>query len=82
MKIHVLLILLAFCCTVAQAQIVTDGLVGYWTFDNADIKGDEVSRCLGEQPRKDRRCSQKRRRKDRRSVAIQRLLGLDGDSAS
>ena len=42
MKIRVLLILLSFFCTVAQAQIVTDGLVSYWTFDKANIKGEEV----------------------------------------
>ena len=47
MKLRVLLILLSFCCTIAHAQIVTDGLVGYWTFDNADIKGDEVSDVWG-----------------------------------
>ena len=47
MKIRALLILLSFCCTIAQAQIVTDGLVGYWTFDEADIKGEEVRDVWG-----------------------------------
>jgi hypothetical protein len=32
---------------VAQAQLVTDGLVSYWSFDKADIKGDEVRDAWG-----------------------------------
>jgi len=31
----------------AEAQIVTDGLVSYWTFDEADIDGDIVKDLIG-----------------------------------
>jgi len=32
----------------AKAQIVTDGLVSYWTFDSADIKGETVEDVWGD----------------------------------
>lgn len=32
----------------AEAQIVTDGLVSYWTFDEADIDGDTVKDLIGD----------------------------------
>jgi len=31
----------------AESQIVTDGLVSYWTFDNADIDGETVKDVVG-----------------------------------
>ena len=36
------------CANMAKAQVVTDGLVSYWTFDNADIDGGTVKDALGE----------------------------------
>lgn len=32
----------------ATAQVITDGLVSYWTFDNKDIEGDTVTDIFGE----------------------------------
>ena len=34
--------------SLAEAQIVTDGLVSYWTFDKADIDGDTVKDVIGD----------------------------------
>jgi hypothetical protein len=33
--------------SLAEAQIVTDGLVSYWTFDEADIDGETVKDLIG-----------------------------------
>lgn len=35
------------CFNSAEAQIVTDGLVSYWTFDKADIDGKTVKDVIG-----------------------------------
>ncbi len=34
--------------SMAEAQILTEGLVGYWTFDEADIDGDIVRDFIGD----------------------------------
>lgn len=36
------------CANMAKAQVVTDGLVSYWTFDKADVDGDTVKDVFGE----------------------------------
>lgn len=35
------------CANMAKAQVVTKGLVSYWTFDKADIDGDTVKDVFG-----------------------------------
>ena len=35
------------CANVLEAQVIEDGLVLYWPFDEADIKGDTVSDVVG-----------------------------------
>ena len=37
----------AWCVNAAKAQIITDGLVSYWTFDRADVDGDTVKDIVG-----------------------------------
>jgi len=41
-------ITLALQTNTAKSQIVTDGLVSYWTFDSADIKGETVKDVWGD----------------------------------
>jgi len=41
-------ITLALQTNTAKSQIVTDGLVSYWTFDSADIKGTTVKDVFGD----------------------------------
>ena len=36
------------CTNTAKAQVVTEGLVSYWTFDKTDIDGDTVKDVFGE----------------------------------
>ncbi len=36
------------CANMAKAQVVTDGLVSYWTFDKIDVDGDTVKDVFGE----------------------------------
>ena len=36
------------CTNMAKAQVVTEGLVSYWTFDKTDIDGDTVKDVFGE----------------------------------
>lgn len=36
------------CVNMAKAQVVTKGLVSYWTFDKADVDGDTVKDVSGE----------------------------------
>jgi len=38
---------LALYTNATQAQILTKGLISYWSFDNADIKGETVKDILG-----------------------------------
>jgi hypothetical protein len=42
-----LVIILIMYVNMAKAQIVTEGLVSYWTFDEADIDGDTVKDLIG-----------------------------------
>ena len=37
----------AWCVNAAKAQIITDGLVSYWTLDRADIEGDTAKDVFG-----------------------------------
>jgi len=37
----------AWCVNAAKAQIITDGLVSYWTLDRADIVGDTANDVFG-----------------------------------
>ncbi len=43
-----LALLLLLCSAPAQAQIVTDGLISYWTFDESDVEGMTVKDVWGE----------------------------------
>ncbi len=36
------------CANMANAQVVTNGLISYWTFDKADVDGDIVKDVFGE----------------------------------
>ena len=36
------------CANMAKSQVVTKGLVSYWTFDRTDINGDTVKDVFGE----------------------------------
>lgn len=38
----------SMCVNTASAQIITDGLISYWTFDEADVDGDTVKDIIGE----------------------------------
>ena len=40
--------MLAWYATVAEAAVVTDGLVSYWTFDESTIQGDTVEDIFGD----------------------------------
>ena len=40
--------ILAWYATVAEAAVVTDGLVSYWTFDESTIQGDTVEDIFGD----------------------------------
>ena len=41
-------IAISICCTNAlEAQVITDGLVSFWTFDRADVDGDTVKDVFG-----------------------------------
>lgn len=42
-----LMAILLMCANIAIAQIVTDGLVSYWSFDKADINGETVKDLIG-----------------------------------
>jgi len=42
-----IIITLALQANIAQSQVVTDGLVSYWTFDKADIDGETVKDVFG-----------------------------------
>ena len=35
------------CVNMASAQVVTDGLISYWTFDEVDVEGDTVKDIIG-----------------------------------
>ena len=41
------LIILALQTNPAKGQVVTDGLISYWTFDKADIEGDTAKDVWG-----------------------------------
>lgn len=36
------------CANMAKAQVITEGLVSYWTFDKSDIDGETVEDVFGE----------------------------------
>lgn len=51
-KLALILVLIAiaasvWCANAAKAQVITDGLVSYWTLDRADIEGDIAKDVFG-----------------------------------
>ena len=42
------IIITLMSANIAKAQVVQDGLVGYWSFDEADISGDTAKDVWGE----------------------------------
>jgi len=51
-KTSVVMLLTVIACvfvyaSVSEAQVVTDGLVGYWSFNDGTVKGDTVSDVFG-----------------------------------
>jgi len=45
---YISLVLIAFVCSLAQAQLVTDGLVAYWSLDADTISGQDVEDVIGD----------------------------------
>ncbi len=45
--LYIFVISAFICVNFAVAQIVTDGLVSYWTFDKADVDGKTVKDVIG-----------------------------------
>ncbi len=43
----VVMAIFVWCTNVLEAQIVLDGLIGFWTFDKSDIKGNTAEDILG-----------------------------------
>ncbi len=46
-KVLIMFFILAVISVAAQAKVVTDGLVSFWTFDDADVVGDTIKDVWG-----------------------------------
>ena len=46
--VFAVLVIIFMNANMAKAQVVTEGLVSYWTFDKADVDGDSVIDVFGE----------------------------------
>ena len=47
-KILITVLVLTSMASMAEAQLVTEGLVSYWSFDEASIEGDVVKDLWGD----------------------------------